>query len=793
MMGNADKTPSLDPDRGTGFPAGAIDTGGMRERWQRIKAVFASAARVEQSERAEVIARLSEGDEDLRAEVESLFADEGALPEVDEAQRLWGLPSSQGLLSMERAPEEIPAQVGAYRVIRRVGEGQSGAVYEAEQPKTHRSVAVKVLRTSATSARALRRFEAEATTLARLSHPGIAQIYEAGIDTSGGEARPFIAMEMARGRPITDFALSRRLDVRGRVELMALVCDAVQHAHRRGIVHLDLKPANIMVSEEAQPKIVDFGIAHLADKTIEAAPAAADKSTIAGTVPYMSPEQFSGRTDDLDVRADVFALGIILFEVLAGGQPPDRQGKTYMDMAMEESGGEAPRLGDVVRGLRGGDLEAIVLKAAAPDRAERYESASELALDLRRYLRCEPVSAREAGALYSLRKFVCRRKGFSATTLACTLAVICAMVWVSWTGRRAMADAAVARDVVAVLLNEGVRRIADSQGTQDERRAWIEQVRPRAMELHARHPEDAEITMGTARLLILESDVEHETGHPEAALRARLEALAIRDTHMADRGRDERFLMDRSINLVKIGDIYIDRGQIETGRRYYESALAIDEELAGRPEASDEALDNLSWSYERMRRFAGSPERQRAVIKQRLGLIQRLVARNPGRALSLYARADAKLSMADLIEDPAVRLKLHRDSLADTRATLAMRPQSRTALRLYVRLLAVLLQETAGRTPNDEDEQLLYETVRAANSFVPAELRDMMIGSAVLHAKMSAAEIAMRWGERPLAVNLLGEVENSLPVFEASLAGRRDEYGVRQRAAALVERLNSTK
>ncbi len=318
-------------------------------------------------------------------------------------------------------------RLGRYRVVRKIAEGGMGAVYEAEQDNPRRTVALKVLRQDLTSPSRLRRFEHEAQILGRLSHPSIAQIFEAGSAGEGDEARPFFVMELVEGRPLTAFANEDGLGTRARVELLQRVCDAVQHAHEKGVVHRDLKPDNILVTSDGTPKVLDFGVARLTDSDIKTTTLQTDVGQLLGTVPYMSPEQVSGHPDDLDTRTDVYALGVVLYEVLTNSFPYDL-GEKLLHEAIEVIREVEPRpLSSTNRTLRG-DLETIVAKSLEKDKARRYSSAAELSADLGRYLRDEPIVARPPSAMYQIGKFARRHKGFVGAALAVFVALLVGVV-----------------------------------------------------------------------------------------------------------------------------------------------------------------------------------------------------------------------------------------------------------------------------------------------------------------------------------------------------------------------------
>jgi non-specific serine/threonine protein kinase/serine/threonine-protein kinase len=296
----------------------------------------------------------------------------------------------------------LPASIGRYRIVRLLGEGGMGAVYEAEQDQPRRHVALKVIKAAWASPELLRRFEQESQALGRLHHPGIAQIYEAGSADTGFGVQPFFAMELIHGMPLVEYADERKLGPRQRMELMIQVCDAVQHAHQRGIIHRDLKPGNILVDEAGQPKILDFGLARITDSDSQAT-RQTDMGQLLGTVPYMSPEQVVADPSSIDVRSDVYTLGVILYLLLAGKLPYTLTRHLHEAVRTIQEVDPAP-LSTINRSYRG-DIETIVAKALEKDKTRRYASANDLAADIRCYLEDQPISAKPASATYQLQKF----------------------------------------------------------------------------------------------------------------------------------------------------------------------------------------------------------------------------------------------------------------------------------------------------------------------------------------------------------------------------------------------------
>jgi len=322
------------------------------------------------------------------------------------------------------SPPPMPSRIGGYEVIGVVGEGGMAIVYEARQANPDRTVAIKVMRQGVLSREALRRFQHEIQVLGRLKHPGIATIYGASVVefvTPGGFriTQPFFAMELVRGLPVTAFARERRLSVEQKLAMVASICDAVHYAHQHGVIHRDLKPANILV-EDAGPKVLDFGVARvLWDKAgvggeRPGGPVVSmntESGRIIGTLAYMSPEQMSGDVEATDTRSDVYSLGVILYELLAGRLPHRIDGDAIPEAAQRIREDQPTRLGVLDRGLRG-DVDVMVARAMEKTPARRYGSAAELAADIRRFLSREPIEARRDSAMYVLRKTVQKNRGW---------------------------------------------------------------------------------------------------------------------------------------------------------------------------------------------------------------------------------------------------------------------------------------------------------------------------------------------------------------------------------------------
>jgi tetratricopeptide (TPR) repeat protein len=319
-----------------------------------------------------------------------------------------------------------PERIGPYRILAPIGEGAMGVVYEAEQERPRRRVALKIIRPGVSTPGMLRRFEHEYEFLGRLQHDGIAQIHQAGVADAGFGPQPYFAMELVRGRRLDEFVRVKELDLRQRLTLVAEIADAVQHAHHRGIIHRDLKPANILVTEAGGPKILDFGLARAAQAELQSTVQTL-AGEVVGTMSYMSPEQVVGDMSELDTRSDVYALGVILYEVLSGRLPFDLSRKSLPEAVRIIRDEEPTRLSSITRTLPA-DVETIVAKALEKDKLRRYGSAAGLADDIRRSLRDEPILARRPSASYQVRKFARRHKGLVGGVAAVLVALVIGLV-----------------------------------------------------------------------------------------------------------------------------------------------------------------------------------------------------------------------------------------------------------------------------------------------------------------------------------------------------------------------------
>lgn len=363
------------------------------DRHRRVTDIFLEVCDLPPEARAAALARVRRDDPGIAAEVEALLHHD-ASPEVDIAAGT--VP--RGALALAAVASvgagsvlsRIPAVPG-FRLTRELGRGGIGVVFEAEEQTSGRRVALKLLKRESDTESQRRRLKIEAEALSRLSHPGIATVLRSQSDGD----QPFIAMELIDGEPLTTYASSRSLPIGDRVRLLVRLCDAVQHAHDRGFVHRDLKPSNVLVTRDGQPKVLDFGITRpiANDDPVESAHTVAGR--LLGTACYMSPEQMSGDPTAVDPRSDVYALGVLAYELLSGTLPYGSKGMSWQGMAQALYKDQARPLADLDPNIPVA-LSATIMRALEKKREARFETAAQLGEALARFAPSLPPSAAAA-------------------------------------------------------------------------------------------------------------------------------------------------------------------------------------------------------------------------------------------------------------------------------------------------------------------------------------------------------------------------------------------------------------
>lgn len=434
------------------------------------------------AERQEFLDEACAGDEELRRRVERLLA-------ADEEGGVLDTASNDPPRETSSPVEAPGAVIGPYKLREQIGEGGFGLVYVAEQQQpVRRKVALKIVKPGLETREVIARFEAERQALALMDHPNIARVFDAGVSDSG---RPYFVMELVRGLPINEYCDQHQFTTGERLELFISVCQAIQHAHQKGIIHRDLKPSNLLVErhdDRSVVKVIDFGVAKALKGQISEHSVYTRFAQIVGTPLYMSPEQAEMSGQDVDTRSDIYSLGVLLYELLTGTTPFDKErlrtvGFDELRRIIREEDPPKPstristlgqaattvsanrrsdprRLGRSIRG----ELDWIAMKALEKDRARRYETAADLARDVQRYLRDEPVEASPPSRLYCLRKFLRRNRGPALAATLISLALVGGIVGTTW----GMIRAEGARDAEAQRAESEARERLRAEGAEAE-------------------------------------------------------------------------------------------------------------------------------------------------------------------------------------------------------------------------------------------------------------------------------------------------------------------------------------
>ena len=544
----------------------------MKPEPQREESLFQAAAQLSGAERAAFLNGACLGDAALRQRLEALLAandskDSFLEPEAPQPRRE---PVKTMKLELDNQPDEAVGQkIGRYKIMERVGEGGCGVVYVAEQTEpVRRRVALKVIKLGMDTKQVVARFEAERQALAMMDHPNIAKVLDAGTTDVG---RPYFVMELVRGIRITDYCDQANLSTKERLDLFIKVCQAIQHAHQKGIIHRDIKPSNILVTLHdgvPVPKVIDFGIAKATEGRLTDATVYTQLHQFIGTPAYMSPEQAEMSGLDIDTRSDIYSLGVLLYELLAGSTPFDGKelmasGIDAMRKTIREKEPQRPstrfatlgadqltttakrRSADTSKLLHQlkGDLDWIVMKCLEKDRTRRYETANGLAADLKRHLSNEPVTARPPSTAYRFQKAFRRNKLVFAAGAAVAMALIVGLTFSAWQAVRA---------------------------TRAEAQAIVEKAQALTEKANAQ-----------AALQFIQEDVLSQASlgyQPDRELTVRV--LLDRIGGRLDRATGRPPLVEASIRQT-LGSVYTQLGDYAKAVEHYEVALRVQREHLG--------------------------------------------------------------------------------------------------------------------------------------------------------------------------------------------------------------------
>lgn len=649
------------------------------ELFERARTLFLAAKRLDDDSRTSLLEDVCDGDAELRRLVDRLLD-----ADAHQAASVLDEPVFRHPLAKSVDELSTPRLVGPYRVIRSLGSGSVGDVYLAERGNTKAPpVAIKVLRAGAMakSSLAAARFEVERSALSMLSHRNIARIFDAGTTEEG---RAFLVMEYISGERIDEYCRAHSLSRRSRLTLFLQLCDAVQHAHQRGVIHRDLKPANVLVVDEPWPmvKVVDFGIAKIIGDPRGLSPTLTEPGQLLGTFDYMSPEQLDPNRGQADARSDVFALGVLLYQLLTDNLPfGDEDVLARRARGALNSTNITP-----MRALPGPvrrDMETIVVKALQPDPEKRYPTPAHLAEDVRRHLGGAPVAARGPSIWYRGSKFLSRHPASTSAAVVLVGAILVValsnLMWRVEVER----ERRVMRDTILQFMDSSFEHLRHMSGASESRRETVASLLAQTDRLLEVRGEDLELLECKARLLDEVSDYAYWDGDYETCKQHREDALAIRRITLERLPKtvERRRLLAESI--VKVGDADQALGELETARDRYTEAMDIHLALHDEYATHVGVLDDLCWSYERLGALLGKlgqDAQSRAYFERRLALAMRLLTLSPDRALSHHNAAWAHGAMARLSDNPDYILSETYLALSHAREAIGREPD-RTAFQ----------------------------------------------------------------------------------------------------------------
>jgi serine/threonine protein kinase len=564
----------------------------------------------------------------------------GGAPAGDEPAATIDSPGTGGEAHGPSPKAEGPGtRIGPYKLLQQIGEGGMGAVYLAEQEHpVRRKVALKIIKPGMDTAQVVARFEAERQALALMDHPNIAKVLDAGATDSG---RPFFVMELVKGVPITEYCDEAQLTPRERLELFVPVCQAIQHAHQKGIIHRDVKPSNVLVTlvdGRPVPRVIDFGIAKATDQRLTERTLFTEHGAIVGTMEYMSPEQAEVIEQDVDTRSDIYSLGVLLYELLTGTTPLERSklreagyAEILRRIREEEPPRPSTRLSDsgerlasiaatrrteparLTRLVRG-ELDWIVMRALEKDRTQRYETANGLARDVRRYLDGDPVEACPPSRWYRLRKFARRHRAALAIAGAFALLLVAATAVSAGLALRAERERVRAMKAEALATEEKGRALERERMAIDAVKRFGDVIRASPELKH--NPSLAPLRASLLR-------------EPQAFFKA------LRDRLDADKETSPDSLDRLATANTDLGNITDEIGDKQDALHAYERALAIRQRLV-REHPWIEGLEaELAWAYRALgnvQRDLGRNDEAIALLEQARFRFGRLVQENPSAA-----------------------------------------------------------------------------------------------------------------------------------------------------------------
>jgi tetratricopeptide (TPR) repeat protein len=605
------------------------------ERYARVKALFGRAYALDLPARAELLDTQCKDDPELRREVEELLR---------HADLAGGRFLSEDPRAMLEATQPTRLTIPGYRILELIDGGGSGVVFRAEQLQPRREVALKVLRFDTLGSCQVARFRREAQLMAQFAHPGIAQVLAAGMAETDAGPLPWIAMELVRGRHLGEHLRATRLDPRGIVDLFVTLCDAVEHAHARGVVHRDLKPSNVMVDDEGRLKVLDFGIAR---SVVDERDTHERTRTglVLGTLAYMPPEQARGDGAEVGPSGDVYALGVMLFEALTGALPVDIEATDVLEAVRLVCEAEPRRPRQFSPSLSA-DLETILLKTLEKDPLRRYACAGALGADLSNWRAGRPIVARRAGVAYRTVRFVQRHRVLTAAALVVVTALASGL-GIALSGLRAEREARARTSATLEDLAAKIFDLAPQLGFGEEQRSVLDEVERRIAQQLTIDPENGALRAIRARALAELMTMDIVRGENEVAEARGHEARELLEALAREQPEELRHWTALSQVYARLGEARRGLGDAAGCQAWFQRAFELDEHLVREHPLDRELVEDLGWSISRLVdgvEAAGDFDLARRLVERRLTDAQKLYDAEPDNWKYVYNLSHAYAS-----------------------------------------------------------------------------------------------------------------------------------------------------
>jgi len=783
------------------------------ERWKEVEAVFEHALKLPINERTAFVQKSSNGDDELRREVESLLESHAQAGSFIDKRSLFFSDEEVGEKSEILSPGEL---IGSYRILREIGRGGMGAVYLAERAdqEYEKQVAIKLIKRGMDTDAVLRHFRNERQILASFDHPNIARLFDGGTTDDG---LPYFVMEYVEGLPINEYCAAHKISLVDRLKLFREVCAAVSYAHRHTVIHRDIKMSNILVTSEGTPKLLDFGIA----KILQPGGGPEALMTMTGvrlmTPEYASPEQVRG--EPVTTASDVYSLGVVLYELLTGRSPYHFTSRSPSDVAREITDTEPPRPSTALAGgeeakfgptgirnskVLKGDLDNIVLMALRKEPARRYQSVEQFSEDIRRHLENRPVFARKDTVTYRANRFIRRNKLAVAAALLVLVSLIAGLLATTWQAHRATVQKALAERRF-----EDVRRLAHSvlfdyhdaiknlPGATRVRERLVKDALNYLDSLAGEATGDPALQRELAAAYERVGDVRGEAfgaslGDRAGATDSYRKALTIREALVTAAPRDVQDRRDLAVISRKIGNQFLDTADPARGLEYLRKSLSLYSELAVEQPMKAELQQDLAEAYTALGNGLEANGDESAVLEQygkALPIYQELLQGNPKervlrRSLSvvyekmgnaLFLRSDTK----GALENNAKALALRESLLAEDPTNTD-----------YRRIVAISYQN------NGDYRAWMKDTSGALESFrkkLQLDEQSVAADPANAQAVGDLAYSNLRLGELLVSSNdytqAIGFLMHAADAYEKSAAIDQQDEGIPVRAAGAYARL----